>query len=337
MPGENAMLSILKPRAACGVIATCLLALASLIGPADAQANYPDRPIKVIVPFPAGGGGDTLARTVLNKVAEQQGWNLVIENHAGAGGNIGVGMGSRAEPDGYTLTYGTNGTHGINQTLYKNPGFDAVKDFEPISRFTQIGLILAVHPSVPAKTVKELIDHLKANPGKVNYATSGNGTTSHLAGAMFKLATGTDFVQVPFRGGALAMTDMISGRMQVMIEVMPSALPQVQGGKLRGLAVTTEKRWVLAPDIKTMEEAGVKNFVITAWDGVFAPAGTPKPIVAKLNAAVQKALADPKTIETLAKRGAAPVASTPDEFRSFIASEVKRWGKLVKESGATIN
>jgi tripartite-type tricarboxylate transporter receptor subunit TctC len=289
------------------------------------------------VPFPAGGGGDILARIVLGKVAEQQGWTIVIENRPGAGGNIGVASVARSEPDGYTLSYGTNGTHAINQTLYEKPGFDAVKDFAPVARFTQIGLILVVHPSLPVKSLNELIAHLKANPGKVNYATAGNGTTSHLAGALFKSMTGADFMVVPYRGGGPAMTDLLAGTIHMMIEVMPSALPQVQGGKLHGLGVTTINRWPLAADIPTISEAGLKDFIITAWDGLFAPAGTPKPIIETLNAAVRKALSDPQIKEALLKRGAEPVVGTPEEFSKHVIAEIGRWGKLVKESGAQIN
>jgi tripartite-type tricarboxylate transporter receptor subunit TctC len=303
----------------------------------SAVGAYPDRPIKVVVPFPAGGGGDILARTVLSKIAEQHGWTIVIENRPGAGGNIGVESVARSAPDGYTLSYGTNGTHAINQTLYAKPGFDAVKDFAPVGRFTQIGLVLAVHPSLPAKSVQELVAYLKANPGKVNYATAGNGTTSHLAGALFKSTTGADFVVVPYRGGGPAMTDFIAGTVHMMIEVMPSALPQVQGGKLRGLGVTTDKRWPLAKDIPTMSEAGMKDFVITAWDGLFAPAGTPKPVIDTLNAAIRKALLDPQTQEALLKRGAEAVPGSPDEFGKFVKMEVARWGKLVKQSGASVD
>lgn len=302
----------------------------------QADAAYPERPIRVVVPFPAGGGGDILARTVINKIAEQQGWTIVIENRPGAGGNIGVETVARSEPDGYTLSYGTNGTHAINQTLYVKPGFDAMKDFAPVGRFTQIGLVLAVHPSLPVKSVGELVSYLKANPGKVNYATAGNGTTSHLAGALFKNTTGADFVVVPYRGGGPAMTDFIAGTVQMMIEVMPSALPQVQGGKLRGLGVTTEKRWPLATEIPTMSEGGMKDFIITAWDGLFAPANTPKPVIDTLNAAVRKALADPATQEALLKRGAQVVPGSPEDFGKFVNAEVARWGKLVKDSGAKV-
>jgi tripartite-type tricarboxylate transporter receptor subunit TctC len=317
--------------------ALAVLACAGLLATqTPASAVYPDKPIRVIVPFPAGGGGDILARTVLTKVGEILGQQMVIENKPGAGGNIGVEAGARSDADGYNLTYGTNGTHAINQTLYSKPGFDAVKDFEPISRFTEIALIAVVNPSVPANSMKELIAYLKANPGKVNYATAGNGTTSHLAGALFKTATDANFVTVPYRGGGPAMTDLISGQVQMMIEVMPSAFPQVTGGKIRGLAVTTAQRWPLAKDIPTMSEAGVSDFVITAWDGLFAPKGTPKEVVSALNAAVHKALADPQIKDALLKRGALTKPSSPDEFRSFISSEIGRWGKLVKESGAKV-
>ncbi len=311
--------------------------LAIIAAPQPAEAAYPDRPIKVVVPFPAGGGGDILARTVLNKIAEQQGWTIVIENRPGAGGNIGVEAVARSAPDGYRLSYGTNGTHAINQTLYAKPGFDAVKDFMPVGRFTQIGLVLAIHPSLPANSLKELVAYLKANPGKVNYATAGNGTTSHLAGALFKSTTGADFQIIPYRGGGPAMTDFIAGTVQMMIEVMPSALPQVQSGKLRGLGVTTSSRWPLAKDIPTMSEAGLNDFVITAWDGLFAPTGTPKPVIDTLNAAVRKALSDPQTQDALLKRGAEAIPGSPDEFGKFVGAEVARWGKLVKESGAKVD
>jgi tripartite-type tricarboxylate transporter receptor subunit TctC len=231
------------------VLAAMMLAL---VAPVAAQ-TYPDKPIRVIVPFPAGGGGDTLARLVMNKVGEVLGVTIVIDNRAGAGGNIGTEAAARAEPDGYTLAYGTNGTHAINHTLYKRTGFDPLSDFAPISRLTQIALILVVSPGVPAASVSELLAYLKANAGKVNFASAGNGTSSHLAGELFKSVTGVNIVHVPYRGGALAMTDLIGGQVQMMIEVMPNAYPQVEGGKLRGLAVTTAKRWPTAPTVRSIE------------------------------------------------------------------------------------
>ena len=308
----------------------------AVVAPASAQA-YPDRPIRVIVPFPAGGGGDTLARLVMNKVGELLGATVVIDNRTGAGGNIGTEAAARAEPDGYTLAYGTNGTHAINHTLYKRTGFDPINDFAPISRLTQIALILVVHPGVPAANVTELLTYLKANAGKVNLASAGNGTSSHLAGELFKSVTGVNIVHVPYRGGALAMTDLIAGQVQMMIEVMPNAYPQVEGGKLRGLAVTTAKRWPTAPAIPTFAEAGVANFEVTAWDALFAPRGTPKPVIEKLNAAVRKALDDVQLRAALLARGAEPLASSPEELARHVVSEVERWGKVVRASGATID
>src|SRR5262245_34116868 len=236
--------------------ALCLtLALSALVSPQHALALYPDRPIRVIVPFPAGGGGDILARTVMTRVAEILGQTIVIDNRAGAGGNIGTAAAARADADGYTLAYGTNGTHAINHTLYKSTGFDPISDFAPISRLTQIALILVVHPGVPATSVPELLTYLKANAGKVNFASAGNGTSSHLAGELFKSVTGVNIVHVPYRGGAPAMTDLIGGQVQMMIEVMPNAYPQIEGGKLRGLAVTAAKRWPTAPTVPTFAEA----------------------------------------------------------------------------------
>ena len=326
-------------RKAAGIVAALLLAAAGLTAatPSADAAGYPDRPIRVIVPFAAGGGGDTLARMVLTKMAAQQGWTIIVDNRAGAGGNIGTTAAARSAPDGYTLSYGTNGTHAINQTLYKNPGFDPVKDFDPISRFTQIALLLVTTPSLPVKSVKELIAYLKANPGKVNVASAGNGTTSHLAQEMFKNATGVSYLHIPYRGGGPAKIDLLSGQVQMMIEIMPSVFPLVQQGKLNGLAVTTRKRWPLASNVPTLDESGVPGFEVTAWDGLWAPHGTPKDIIATLNAAARKALTDPQLRETLLKAGAEPVPSTPEELGKFVASELPRWGKAVEQSGAKID
>ena len=319
------------------IAATCAAALA-LGAPQAAQAGYPDKPIRVIVPFPPGGGGDTLARLVLTKIAEQQGWSVIVDNRAGAGGNIGTSAAAHAAPDGYTLSYGTNGTHAINQTLYKNPGFDPVKDFEPISRFTQIALLLVTNPEkIPAKNPKELIAYLKANPGKINVASAGNGTTSHLAQEMFKAATGVQYQHVPYRGGGPAKIDLLSGQVQMMIEIMPSVFPMVKAGKLNGLAVTTAKRWPLAPDIPTLSEAAVPGFIVTAWDGLWAPKGTPKEVIDVWNAATRKALTDPTLRDKLLASGAEPSPTSPAELEDFVKSEIPRWGKAVEQSGAKVD
>lgn len=322
-------------RGVATAIAAASISLATAIG--IASAAYPDRPIRVIVPFPPGGGGDILARMVLNKVATQQGWSIVIDNRPGAGGNLGTAAAAKTEHDGYTLVYGHNGTFAINQTLYKNPGFDPVKDFDPIGRSTQIALLLVVNPSIPAHSAKDLIDYLKATPGKTNVASAGNGTTSHLAQEMFKQAVGVDYVHVPYRGGGPAKIDLISNQVQMMIEIMPSVLPLVQEGKLRGLAITTAERWPLAPDIPTLTEDVLPGFEVTAWDGLWAPSGTPKEIIARFNAALRQALADPQLTEALLKSGAVPAPSTPEELGTFVKSEISRWGKAVTASGARID
>jgi tripartite-type tricarboxylate transporter receptor subunit TctC len=314
-------------------LTTMMLALASS---PPASAGYPDHPIRVIVPFPAGGGGDILARTIMAKVAEILGQTIVIDNRAGAGGNIGTAAAARAEPDGYTLAYGTNGTHAINQTLYKSTGFDPLNDFEPITRLTEIALTLVVNPTVPAKSTAELLAYLKANPGKLNAATAGNGTSSHLAAEMFKTATQTDFLVVHYRGGGPAMTDLISGQMQMMIEVMPNAMPQVEAGKLRPLAVSTQTRWPLTPDIPTLTESGVA-MTVSAWDAIFAPRGTPADIIDALNAATRKALEDPQLKLTLLARGARTTPSTSAELRAHVEAELKRWGAVVLASGAKVD
>jgi len=315
-----------------------LLAVGAIAAPQAAMAKYPDKPIRVIVPFPPGGGGDTLARLTLTKVAEQQGWSIVIENRPGAGGNLGTAYVAHAEPDGYTLAYGTNGTHAINHTLYKNPGFDPIKDFEPISRFTQIALLLVTNPNaIPAKNAKDLIAYLKANPGKINVASAGNGTTSHLAQEMFKAATGVQYQHVPYRGGGPAKIDLLSGQVQMMIEIMPSVYSLVRDGKLNGLAVTTAKRWPLAPNIPTLSEAAVPGFTVTAWDGLWAPKGTPKEVIDVWNAAARKALTDPALRDKLLANGAEPSPTSPAELGDFVKSEIPRWGKAVEQSGAKID
>lgn len=329
----------LGPRATARMLiaAAAMAAFGALLTPLPAKAAYPDKPIRVIVPFAPGGGGDTLARLVLTKIAEQQGWSIVIDNRAGAGGNIGTAAAASSAPDGYTLAYGTNGTHAINQTLYKNPGFNPVDDFAPISGFTQIALLLVTNPAaIPAKSAKELIAYLKANPGKVNIASAGNGTTSHLAAEMFKTATGVNYQHVPYRGGGPAKVDLLSGQVQMMIEIMPSVYSLVRDGKLNGLAVTTAKRWPLTPDIPTLSEAALPGFTVTAWDGLWAPKGTPVEIVNLWNAAARKALTDPSVRDKLLSNGAEPSPTTPAELSDFVKSEIKRWGQAVEQSGAKI-
>jgi tripartite-type tricarboxylate transporter receptor subunit TctC len=318
-------------------LCAALLASIAALSAGPAAAQYPDRPIKLVVPFPAGGGADALARTIMPRVAQELGTSIVIDNRPGAGGNVGAEFVAHAAPDGYTLLYGTNGTHAINRTLYAKQGFDPVRDFAPVSRMTQIAALLVVNPSVPAKSVAELVDFAKANPGRVFFASAGNGTTSHLAGELFKTSAGIDIVHVPYRGGGLAAADVAGGQVQMMIDVMPNVLPLATGGKLRAIGVTTAARVPAAPEIPTIAESGLPGFEVSAWDGIFAPAGTPAAVVDRLNAAIRTALADPKVREALVARGAQPVASTPDELARHVATESEKWARVVRQSGAKID
>jgi tripartite-type tricarboxylate transporter receptor subunit TctC len=302
-----------------------------------AAAEYPDRPVHLIVPFPPGGGADILARTVMPRVAQALGKPIVIENKPGAGGNVGAEYVAKAAPDGYTLLYGTNGTHAINATLYRNLRFDPAKDFVPVSRMTIIATLLIVNPQFPPTTVEELIRYAKANPGKVNFASAGNGTTSHLAGELFKTMAGIDIVHVPYRGGALAVTDLVAGQVQMMIDVMPNALPLAKDGRARGIAVATASRYPGAPDYPTIAESGLPGFEASAWDGIFVPAGTSTAIVAKLNAAVREALEDPQIAEALRARGAQPSPMSPEAFVRAIADSSEKWGRAVSASGAKVD
>jgi tripartite-type tricarboxylate transporter receptor subunit TctC len=309
---------------------------AALAGVA-AAADFPEKPIRLVVPFPAGGGADALARTIMPRVAQELGTTIVVDNRPGAGGNLGAEYVARAAADGYTLLYGTNGTHAINRSLYAKQGFDAVRDFAPVSRMTQIAALLVVHPSIPARNVAELVEYAKANAGKVFFASAGNGTTSHLAGELFKTVAGIDIVHVPYRGGALAAADLAGGQVQMMIDVMPNVLPLAAGGKLRALGVTTSARVPAAPEIPTIAESGLPGFEVSAWDGVFAPAGTPAAAVDRLNAAIRQALADPKVREALVARGAQPVPGTPDELARHVDAESEKWARVVRQSGAKID
>ena len=305
------------------------------VGAADGA--YPDRPVHLIVPFPAGGGADNLARLIMPKVSRALGQPIIIENKAGAGGNVGAELVARAAPDGYTLLYGTNGTHSINASLYRELRFDPVKDFVPVSRMTEIAAMLVVNPQLQVKSVTELIRYAKENPGRLNFASAGNGTTSHLSGELFKTMAGIDIVHVPYRGGALAVTDLMSGQVQMMIDVMPNVYPLAKEGRLRGIAVSTAQRFPAAAELPTIAESGLPGFEASAWDGVLAPAGTPDRVIARLNAAIRVALADPEVAEALRSRGARPVPCTPEDFARHIETSTLKWAKVVRESGAKID
>jgi tripartite-type tricarboxylate transporter receptor subunit TctC len=318
-------------------LAGALLLVAAALLPGVGHAQYPDKAIRLVVPFPAGGGADNLARIIMPRVAQALGKPIVIDNRPGAGGNVGAEIVARATPDGYTLLYGTNGTHSINQALYGNLPFDPVKDFAPVSRMTLIAALLFVHPAVPAQSVQELIRYARAHPGQVNFASAGNGTTSHLAGELFKTMAGIDIVHVPYRGGAAAAADVMGGQVTMMIDVMPNAYPFVKGGRVRGLAVTTAQRSPSAPELPTIAESGLPGFEVSAWDGILAPAGTPAPVIERLNAAIREALTDPQVRDALVAAGAQPIPGSPADFARHIAESTERWGRVVRRSGAKVD
>jgi tripartite-type tricarboxylate transporter receptor subunit TctC len=326
-------------RAMCRALAASLAVIAtSLVVPvAAAQGTFPDKPIRFVVPFPPGGGADNLARAIVPKASQILGVPIVIDNKPGAGGNIGATEVARAAPDGYTLLQGTNGTHGINQALYAKTGFDPLRDFVPVARFTVIPAMLVVNPGIPATNVAELVAYIKSNPGKVSFASAGNGTTSHLAGIRFAQLTGTDITHIPYKGGGPAMAGLLGGDVQMMIDLMVSVYPNAKAGKIRGLGVTTLQRVSTAPELPTLDESGLPGFQIAASDGVYAPAGTPRAVVDKLNAAFRQALEDPKVRENLVSRGAFPVPGTPEDLAKHVATEFPMWVKLVNESGAKVD
>ena len=311
-----------------------VLATLALAGPA-AAASYPDKPVRVVVGFSARGTTDVAARIIAKELGEDLGQSFVVENKPGAGSNIGAELVARAKPDGYTL-YMVAVTSTINQTLYRKLSFDIVKDFSPIALVIKVPNILVVNPSLPVKSVPELVAYLKAHPNKVSFASSGSGTSIHMAGELFKLRSGADIVHIPYKGSAPALTDLIGNQVQMMFDNMPSAWPHVQAGKLRALAVTTAERSATAPELPTMVESGFDKFDVSSWFGLIAPAGTPRDVIDRLNASVQKALSKPEVQQRFKDLGAVTAKTTPAEFGAFIQSEVDTWATVVKASGAKV-
>lgn len=316
-------------------VLTCVaLAAAGPVGLAQAQ-GYPGKPIRIVVPFPPGGGTDIVARILTQKLSESFGANFVIDNRAGAGGSIGTEMVAKAPPDGYTLGI-VSGSHAINPGLYSKLPFDAVRDFAPVTMLVSGPGLLVVHPSLPVKTVKELIALAKGKPGQLNYASAGNGTPPHLAGELFKSMAGVDLVHVPYKGNTPAFVDLISGQVSLSFPTIPSALPHVQAGRLRALAVTSRKRSAVMPQLPTIAESGLPGYDTSSWFGMLAPAGTPREIVRKLQQESAKVLQLRDVREKLLSQGLEPVGSTPEEFAATIESEIAKWAKVVKASGARV-
>ena len=313
-------------------IAVLALALGAAAG-AGAQ-TYPSQPIRMIVPFTAGGTTDILARTIGQKLAEAWRQPVIVENKPGAGGNIGADAVAKAKPDGYTILMGTIGTQSINASLYAKMPYDAAKDFAPVTLVAMVPNVLVVNPGVPAKSVADLIALAKAKPGQLNFASSSTGGSPHLSGEMFKQMTGADIVHVPYKGSAPAITDLLGGQVSLMFDNLPSALPQVKAGKLRALGVTSARRSQAAPEIPTIAESGVPGYEVDSWFGILAPAGTPKEVVGKLNAEIARILKMPDVRQRLQEQGAEPVGGTPEQFADHIRKETVKWARVVKASGA---
>ena len=321
-------------RAVLGAIA---LAATATLPLGAAAPHYPTKPITMVVPFAAGGTTDILARLVGQHLSTELGQPVVVENKAGAGGNIGAAFAAKAAADGHTLFMGTVGTHAINAALYKKLPYDPIKDFAPLTRVAMVPNLLVAHPSQPFKTVQEMIAYAKANPGKINFGSPGNGASPHLSGELFKSMTKVDMVHVPYKGSAPAVSDLLGGQISIMFDNLPSVIPHVRGGKLRAIAISTAKRSADLPDVPTIAEAGVPGYEATSWFGLFAPAATPAPVLAKISTALGKVLANAEVKKKIDDQGGEPANETPAQFADFIQKESQKWGKVVKESGASLD
>jgi tripartite-type tricarboxylate transporter receptor subunit TctC len=320
--------------------AIALAASLPIAGAATAQTGaeqFPNRTIRFIVPQPTGGASDFTARVIGQKLGEVWGHQVVVDNRPGAGGNIGTELVARANPDGYTWLLGFTGTHAINPVLYKKLSWDPEKNFAPITILGIVPFVIVAHPAVPAKNIQELIAYAKANPGKVKYGSGGNGTVNHLIGPMLATATGTVLTHIPYRGIAIAVTNTVSGEVELSFGSVTSVLGQIRGGLLRPLAMTSNQRTPLLPDVPTLEEAGVRGFDVTPWFGVLTTGGTPPAVVRRINAEMTKQLGSKEIAERFASQGVEPYPVTPEKFSAIIRADILRWTKVVKESGATID
>jgi len=319
------------------ILISLLTSVAALLTgvPASAQ-QYPTRPIRLVVPFPPGGGTDTMARAIGPKLGEALGQQVVPENRGGAGANIGAEIAAKSPPDGYTLMLATI-TNAIGASLYTRLNYDLVRDFAPITQLATTPHILVVHPSVPVKSVKEFIAFAKARPGELTYSSSGNGSAAHLAGELFNSLTGVKTVHVPYKGGGPSMIALVGGEVSLAFATMPSAINYVRAGRLRGLAVTTAKRSPSTPELPTLAETGVAGYEAGSWYGLSAPAGTPKEIIGRLHAETIKVVALPDVKERLFNAGFEVVTSSPEQFGEFTRTEIQKWGKLVKAAGLKVD
>lgn len=312
------------------------LPFAGAAGSVSAQAQFPTRPVTIIVPFAAGGSTDIVARLVGQKMGELLGQSVVIDNRAGAGGNIGSTNVARATPDGYTLLMGTISTHALNPAILKTVTFDAVKDFTPISLLAVVPNVMVVHPSFPAKTVQEVLKLLKDNPGKYSYASSGVGTPLHLSGELFKTLGGVSMNHVPYRGAGPALNDVVAGAVPIMFDNLPSSAQFIRSGQLRAIGVTTKERVSSFPELPTIAEGGLAGYETYTWNALFGPANLPRPVVDKINGAANQALKDPHVKQRLEDVSAVIVGSTPEALGEHVKAELAKWGPIAKASGAVV-
>ena len=336
------VISRLRRTLVCGAIAIAWIG--GFSSPAEAQTAYPNKPVKIVVPFAPGGTTDILARVVAAELTKSMGQPFIVDNRAGAGGNIGSDIVAKSAPDGYTLLMGTVGTHGINKALYDKLSFDPVKDFAPVTLVAGVPNVMVMNTekakALGINNVADFIGYAKAHPGKLNMASSGNGTSIHMAGELFKVMTGSYMVHFPYRGSGPALMDMVGGNMDVMFDNLPSSMQQIKSGKLKALAVTSAMPSAALPGVPTVEQAGgpaLKGFEASSWFGLLAPAGTPPEIVNSIQREVAKALGAPSVKESLLAQGAIPSGNTPAEFAKLIDSELKKWAPVVKVSGAKVD
>jgi tripartite-type tricarboxylate transporter receptor subunit TctC len=314
-----------------GLIAGLALSLCA------AAQGYPSKPIRLICPFPPGGAVDIASRATANELTKILHQSVVVENKPGAGGNLGGAEAARSAPDGYTIFMTTSGIQAINPALYAKMPFDPNKDLAPVAPLVSLNNVLVLHPSVPAKSVKDVIELAKKQPGKWTYASSGNGTSIHMSGAMFTQLTGTDILHIPYKGSAPAVTDLLAGQVHMMFDNIPSSLPHIKAGKLRALATTGAKRDPALPDLPTIAEAGVPGYESGVWFGLTAPAGTPKEIIAKLNAAAVQATKQPEFAKRMSELGYNIIPGSPEDMARMNQAELKRWTPIVKASGAKVD
>jgi len=326
-----------SPALRASLVASVLFLGSGVAGIAAAQSAYPTKPVRIVVPFPPGGPADSLARIVGDKLSQSLGQPFVIENKPGAGGNIGMEQGAKAAPDGYTLTLAPAGNLTIAPSLYSKLPYDPAKDYVPISVLATVPNILITAPTVPARTLRDLITLAKARPGTLNFASPGNGSGAHLAGELFKRMAGIDIVHVPFSGVGPAMSAILSGNVQIFFAQSSAALPYIKTGKVTALGVASAKRIASAPELPTMAEAGLPDFEVTSWYALVAPAGTPAAIIDRLNAETVKALASAEVRERLATLGVEPVGNSPSEFATMQKNEATRWAKLAKEANLHVD